>query len=122
MKFLKYIKIISKENIITELKKLLWPLVAVIIIWLYTIQVIEDSIKDIARISKEIEPKCIIDDFADSSVNLVLKFWINDPHNGIANIKSDIMLIIWEVLNENNIIIPYPQMDLYIKNVSNLES
>ncbi len=79
------------------------------------ISLIQDSIKYIERINKEPEPRCIVEEFGESSINLICRFWISDPDQGIANIKSDVLLRIWDVFKENNIEIPYPQRDLYIK-------
>jgi len=78
------------------------------------ITLLEDSIKDINRINKDPEPKCIVEEFGESSINLIFRFWISDPDQGIANIKSDVLLKIWDVFKENNIEIPYPQRDLHI--------
>ncbi|MEJ6950496.1 mechanosensitive ion channel family protein [Natronospora cellulosivora (SeqCode)] len=79
------------------------------------IDLIEEAVKDINRINKDIPPRCLVEEFADSSIDLVLRFWISDPQNGVANVKSDVMLKIWDVLKENNISIPYPQRDLHLK-------
>jgi small-conductance mechanosensitive channel len=48
-------------------------------------------------------------------VDLELRFWIQDPANGITNIKSEIYLEIWELFHEHNIEIPYPQRDIHIR-------
>lgn len=52
-------------------------------------------------------------EFGDSSLNFLFRFWINDPAQGLANIKSDVLFAIWDALKENNIEIPYPTQDLY---------
>jgi len=77
------------------------------------ITLLEDSIKNIERINEDPEPKCIVEEFGESSINLIFRFWISDPDQGIANIKSDVLLKIWDVSKENNIEIPYPQRDLH---------
>ncbi len=77
------------------------------------ITLLEDSIKNIERINEDPEPKCIVEEFGESSINLIFRFWISDPDQGIANIKSDVLLKIWDVFKENNIEIPYPQRDLH---------
>jgi small-conductance mechanosensitive channel len=63
------------------------------------------------------EPKsvCLLRGFGDSSVDLELRFWINDPMNGRANISSQILLGIWKKFHENDIEIPYPQRDLHVR-------
>jgi small-conductance mechanosensitive channel len=47
-------------------------------------------------------------------VDLELRFWIDDPQNGVANVISEALLNIWDVLKENNIEIPFPQRDIHL--------
>ena len=54
-------------------------------------------------------------DFGDNSINLELRVWINDPRNGLSNVKSEILLGVWEKFGEHGIAFPYPQRDLHIK-------
>ncbi|MFW5661371.1 MAG: mechanosensitive ion channel protein MscS, partial [Oceanicaulis sp.] len=51
----------------------------------------------------------------DSSVNLDLRFWIKDPANGLANVRSDVYLAVWDALHAHGVEIPFPQRDLYVK-------
>ena len=65
--------------------------------------------------SKSIESKCYLLEFTDSSVELLLFFWVDNIANKRLETKSDIMRSIWSSFKENNIIIPFPQYDLHIK-------
>ena len=70
---------------------------------------------EIPRILKDPEPVCYVQDFADSSVNIEVRFWINDPVNGRANVIGPLLLIIWDKFHEHGIEIPYPQRDLHLR-------
>jgi small-conductance mechanosensitive channel len=61
-------------------------------------------------------PNCLLMGFGDSSIDLELRFWIRDPVNGTANVRSDVMLKMWDLFQQNGIEIPYPQRDLTITN------
>ena len=37
------------------------------------------------------EPRCQLLGFGDSSLNLELRIWINDPANGRANVISEVL-------------------------------
>lgn len=76
-----------------------------------------DALKDHPRILRNPEPMCLLDEFADSSVNFRLLFWIDDVSYKYWRVKSDVMFAVWHVLKNNNIEIPYPQRDLNIRNV-----
>jgi small-conductance mechanosensitive channel len=52
--------------------------------------------------------------FGDSSVDLEMRIWIRDPRNGVSNIKSAVLLRVWDKFHENGIEIPYPQRDLHL--------
>jgi small-conductance mechanosensitive channel len=47
--------------------------------------------------------------FADNGLELVLVFWIEDPSEGLGNVRSDINRAVLIKLNELGIEIPYPQ-------------
>lgn len=72
------------------------------------------------RILKNQAINALVTGFGDSSVNLELRAWIDDPANGIGNITSDILLDIWDAFHTNGIQFPYPQMDIHIKKDSSL--
>ncbi|MGD2119878.1 MAG: mechanosensitive ion channel, partial [Chromatiales bacterium] len=63
------------------------------------------------------EPRCQLMGFGDSSVNLELRIWINDPPNGRANVISEVLLGVWDRFHDNGIEIPFPQRDLHVRSV-----
>lgn len=81
-------------------------------------ELIEESVKKIDRILNSPEPKIFLKEFADSSVDIEVKFWIKDPGNGISNVKSEVNKRIWNLFKEHNIEIPFPQQDIHLKSVS----
>ncbi|MBX2834836.1 MAG: mechanosensitive ion channel [Micavibrio sp.] len=58
-------------------------------------------------------PVCHLEEFGDSSLNFTVRFWIKDAEQGVTNIRGDIMLVIWDILKENNISIPYPHREIF---------
>jgi small-conductance mechanosensitive channel len=53
--------------------------------------------------------------FGDSTINLELRIWINDPQNGITDVCSAIQIDIWEAFKAQGISFPFPQRDLHIR-------
>jgi small-conductance mechanosensitive channel len=52
----------------------------------------------------------------DSSLNFELLVWIEgDDIFYTRKVQSQFLILIYETLNENNITIPFPQVDLHIK-------
>lgn len=81
-------------------------------------QIAYEALKDMPRILKIPGPQCNMMGFGDSSIDFDLRFWINDPENGMANIRSEVFLSLHEELAENGIEIPFPQRDLHVRSVS----
>ena len=75
----------------------------------------EEVAVSVERVLKSPSPRCNLMEFGDNSVNFDLRFWINDPANGTANVRSDVMMALWDMLAEEGIEIPFPQRDLHIK-------
>ena len=70
------------------------------------------------RILADPKPVCQLMEFGDNSVNLEIRFWIRDPQEGIANVKSAVLLGVWDRFHEHEIQIPFPQRDLHIRTVA----
>ena len=82
------------------------------------IQLAIEATKRVTRVLDYPEPICNLMGFGDSSVDLELRFWISDPINGVSNVKSEVLLNVWDTLKEHNIEIPFPQRDLHIRSSS----
>ena len=69
------------------------------------------------RVLPDPEPRAQLIGFGDSSVNLELRLWIDDPQQGRANVISEVLLSVWDKFHEHGITIPFPQRDLHVKSV-----
>lgn len=76
-----------------------------------------EAAKMVPRIKLDPEPRVQLIGFGDSSVNLELRVWIDDPSNGRANVISEILLGVWDAFHEHGVHIPFPQRDLHIKSM-----
>jgi len=82
---------------------------------------IEEAVKKLKtpHINKKKAIKTIFTGFGDNSIDFKFLCWV-DVTKQVA-IESDIRECIYNVLNKNNIEIPYPQRDVYIKNLKQTE-
>ena len=74
-----------------------------------------EAAKGVDRVQLQPAPACNLVGFGDSSVDFDLRFWIIDPQNGMANVRSAVFLAVWDALAEAEIEIPFPQRDLHVK-------
>jgi small-conductance mechanosensitive channel len=73
------------------------------------------------RILTDPQPVCLLMGFGDNSVDFELRVWIGDPQNGIHNVKSQILLGVWERFQAHGIKLPFPQRVLHHQSAPELE-
>jgi small-conductance mechanosensitive channel len=66
------------------------------------------------RAIKSKPPNCILVEFAEAGMKFSLTFWIADP-DGMDNVKSDVMLSLWEAFKREGIRVPYPVREIRIR-------
>jgi small-conductance mechanosensitive channel len=76
---------------------------------------------EVDRVLADPEPACLLAGFGDSSIELEIRVWIHDPQNGVANVKSQVLLGVWERCREHGIDLPFPQRVLHHKSIPELE-
>lgn len=79
------------------------------------------AVEDTPRVLERPAPRVNLIGFGNSSVDFDVRFWIQDPEEGIANIRSDVYMRIWQLFKENDIEIPFPQQDLHLRSSKQLD-
>ena len=72
----------------------------------------QEAAAEMPRVLREPKPVCLVKGFGDSVLNLELRLWINDPRNGVSNVKSDVFLRLLDKFREQGIEIPQPELQL----------
>jgi small-conductance mechanosensitive channel len=75
----------------------------------------EEAARETKRVLEDPSPLCLFVEFGESALKLQLRFWIADAQNGVQNVKSAILLKIWEKFKEGRIEVPYPQRELHVR-------
>jgi small-conductance mechanosensitive channel len=66
------------------------------------------------RAIKSKPPSCLLIEFAEAGMKFSLTFWIADP-DGMDNVKSEVMLSLWDAFKREGIKVPYPVRELRIR-------
>ncbi len=66
------------------------------------------------RAQKGKPPNCILTEFAEAGMKFSLTFWIADP-DGMDNVKSDVMLALWDAFKREGIRVPYPVREIRVR-------
>ena len=66
------------------------------------------------RAIKSRTPNCILVEFTEAGMKFSLTFWIADP-DGMDNVKSDVMLALWEAFKREGIRVPIPVREIRVR-------
>src|ERR1700688_2599331 len=66
------------------------------------------------RAIKSKPPNCILTEFTEAGMKFSLPFWIADP-DGMDNVKSDVMLALWDAFKREGIRVPYPVREIRVR-------
>src|SRR6202521_3986001 len=70
--------------------------------------------REVPRAIKSKPPGCILSEFGETGMKFSLTFWIADP-DGMDNVKSEVMLALWDAFKRENIRVPYPVREIVIR-------
>jgi small-conductance mechanosensitive channel len=59
-------------------------------------------------------PNCILVEFTEHGMKFSLTFWIADP-DGMENVKSEVMMSLWDAFKREGIKVPYPVREIRIR-------
>ena len=76
--------------------------------------ILEDVARGHPRVLAAPGPIARFMDFGDSSLDLELRYWIDDPEEGVANVASDLRLEVLDRFRARGVEIPFPQRDVHI--------
>lgn len=75
-----------------------------------------DAAAGVDRVDSRVRrPVCWMTEFGDSSINFVLRFWIDDPQGGLTNIRGKVLLALWDTFKEHGISIPFPHREVIMR-------
>ncbi len=74
-----------------------------------------EAARDVTRVLTDPAPTVWLHAFGDNAILFEVQIWIEDPEDGIGNVRSDVLKRLWHLFREHGVEIPFPQRDLYIK-------
>lgn len=84
------------------------------------LSLLEQAALGVARVLRSPAPAARLMGFGDSAVDLELRVWIADADQGVANVRSEVLLAVWRLFHEHGVEFPFPQRDVLLKPGSSL--
>jgi small-conductance mechanosensitive channel len=85
------------------------------------IKLLLEAADETSRVLKDPPPAARLMSFGDNGIEMELRLWINDPQQGLNNVRSEANLKIWHKFKAAGITIPFPQRDVYVKRLPETE-
>jgi small-conductance mechanosensitive channel len=77
-------------------------------------QLMLQTARDIPRVLANPAPSVWLSAFGDNGIQFEIQIWIDDPEDGIGNVRSNLLKLLWHRFIEHGVKIPFPQRDIRI--------
>ena len=74
-----------------------------------------EAVKGLPRVLSRRDPQVWLSSFGDNAILFEVQVWIDDPEDGLGNLRSDLLKAIWASFQANHIEIPFAQHDVRVK-------
>ncbi|MEW6766455.1 MAG: mechanosensitive ion channel domain-containing protein [Pseudomonadota bacterium] len=74
-----------------------------------------DIAKNTPSVASFRQPICLLAEFAEISMKFTLTFWVADLDVGADNVRSEVMLKLWDAFKRENIRVPYPVREIRVR-------
>jgi len=71
--------------------------------------------REVPRVLADPAPSVWLHAFGENGVQFEIQIWIDDPEEGIGNVRSDVLKRLWPLFRDNGLRVPYPQRDLHVR-------
>jgi small-conductance mechanosensitive channel len=66
----------------------------------------------VKRVHNEPAPGVWLKAFGENAIEFEIQCWIDDPEEGVGNVRSDVLKQVWHLFREHGVEIPFPQREL----------
>jgi small-conductance mechanosensitive channel len=77
-------------------------------------RLMSEAIRGCARVLANPAPAVRLIAFGENSFEFEIRIWIDDPEEGLDNVRSDILKRVWRLFKDNGVEVPFPQRVVYL--------
>lgn len=78
------------------------------------IDLLVEAARETPRVLESPAPRALLIGFSENAIMLELRIWACDPNNGVMNLKSAVLLKVWDKFRANDIHFPFAQRDVHL--------
>jgi small-conductance mechanosensitive channel len=71
--------------------------------------------REAVRVLDDPAPSVWLSALGENGISFEIQIWIDDPEEGLGNVRSDVLKRLWALFRENGVRVPYPQRDLHLR-------
>lgn len=79
-----------------------------------------EAARGVRRVLDQPAPSVLLSAFGASSIDMNVVCWINDPEDGVGNVRSEVLKAAWHLFREAGVEIPFPQSDVHLRDSEGL--
>lgn len=69
----------------------------------------------VSRVIADRQPVCWLTAFGASSLDFKLRFWIDDPKEGLTNARGEVLMSLWDTFQKSGVAIPFPHREIIVR-------
>jgi small-conductance mechanosensitive channel len=66
-------------------------------------------------------PSVWLSAFGENAIQFEVQCWINDPEEGVGNVRSEVLKQVWHLFKEHGVEMPFPQRDVHFRGPLRIE-
>lgn len=79
-----------------------------------------EAAKQTKRVLNTPSPSVWLHAFGSDAIEFEAQLWIEDPEEGIGNVRSDFLKVLWRLFRENGVEVPFAQRDVNLRDTPQL--
>jgi small-conductance mechanosensitive channel len=79
-----------------------------------------EAARSSGRVLKAPGPGVLLSAFGVNAMEMTIVCWINDPEDGVGNVKSEVLKALWKLFVEHGVEVPFAQSDVNLRDSEGL--
>jgi small-conductance mechanosensitive channel len=74
-----------------------------------------EATRTVPRVLTDPPPEVVVLNFGEDAIDLEVRFWINDPQQGVGNIRSEVALAVWDRFKLEGVDVPLSRQEVLLE-------